>query len=800
MGAVSANANDVALGSGSVSGATTGTSGVTLQGVDYTFAGANPASQVSVGAAGSERLVTNVAAGHIAADSTDAINGSQLFATNTAINSLDAGSVKYDTHVDGTVNYNSVTLGGDTYDNSTHTGGTTITNVANGVNDSDAVNMSQLNDTNTNVNNITDTVNNFAGDQTENNTEINGRGIRYVRTNDTGLPQLDAYANGQGSTALGYNARATGMDSLAMGRNALSLNDGDVALGAGSVTEAAVATTGTTLNGQDYTFAGINPLSTVSVGSRGHERTITNVAAGRISDSSTDAINGSQLFATNTAINMLDKGTVKYDTNIDGTVNYNHITLGGDTYNSITKNGGTRITNVAYGTDPSDAVNVQQLNDATTNIYVNGTKYFHANSVKADSVASGTDSIAVGPEAKAYGQSSIAMGDGATSSGQGSISLGQNSQTQAENSVAMGTGAIAKNANDVALGAGSVTQSAVATSSITINGDAYAVAGNNPASTVSVGSKGNERTITNVAAGRISADSTDAVNGSELYATNQSIEKISGDINNLDAGSVKYETNNDGTVNYNKVIMGGDTYNNETHTGGTTITNVANGVAPDDAVNMYQLDQVNQSVTNIANGTDGMFQVNNTSNLPKPKPTGKDSAAGGAGAIASGDHSTALGTNARANHQNSVALGYNSVTDRDNSVSVGSAGNERQVTNVAAGTADTDAANVGQLKQGVNNSYQYTNKKFNDLKNMVDDQKDKLSAGIAGAMAVAGLPQPYAAGASMVGIAGGTYQGESAIALGVSTISDNGKWVTKLSGTTNSQGDVGAALGVGYQF
>ncbi|XTE58794.1 YadA-like family protein [Enterobacter ludwigii] len=800
MGAVSANANDVALGSGSVSGATTGTSGVTLQGVDYTFAGANPTSQVSVGAAGSERLVTNVAAGHIAADSTDAINGSQLFATNSAINSLDAGSVKYDTHVDGTVNYNSVTLGGDTYDNSTHTGGTTITNVANGVNDSDAVNMSQLNDTNTNVNNITDTVNNFAGDQTENNTEINGRGIRYVRTNDTGLPQLDAYANGQGSTALGYNARATGMDSLAMGRNALSLNDGDVALGAGSVTEAAVATTGTTLNGQDYTFAGINPLSTVSVGSRGHERTITNVAAGRISDSSTDAINGSQLFATNTAINMLDKGTVKYDTNIDGTVNYNHITLGGDTYNSITKNGGTRITNVAYGTDPSDAVNVQQLNDATTNIYVNGTKYFHANSVKADSVASGTDSIAVGPEAKAYGQSSIAMGDGATSSGQGSISLGQNSQTQAENSVAMGTGAIAKNANDVALGAGSVTQSAVATSSITINGDAYAVAGNNPASTVSVGSKGNERTITNVAAGRISADSTDAVNGSELYATNQSIEKISGDINNLDAGSVKYETNNDGTVNYNKVIMGGDTYNNETHTGGTTITNVANGVAPDDAVNMYQLDQVNQSVTNIANGTDGMFQVNNTSNLPKPKPTGKDSAAGGAGAIASGDHSTALGTNARANHQNSVALGYNSVTDRDNSVSVGSAGNERQVTNVAAGTADTDAANVGQLKQGVNNSYQYTNKKFNDLKNMVDDQKDKLSAGIAGAMAVAGLPQPYAAGASMVGIAGGTYQGESAIALGVSTISDNGKWVTKLSGTTNSQGDVGAALGVGYQF
>ncbi|MBD9505150.1 hypothetical protein IB256_30545, partial [Pseudomonas sp. PDM17] len=85
--------------------------------------------------------------------------------------------------------------------------------------------------------------------------------------------------------------------------------------------------------------------------------------AGRLSADSTDAINGSQLFATNQAIDgintnidVLDKGTVKYDTNTDGTVNYNSITLGGDTYNSTTKTGGTRITNVARGVDDSDAV------------------------------------------------------------------------------------------------------------------------------------------------------------------------------------------------------------------------------------------------------------------------------------------------------------------------------------------------------------------------------------------------------------------------------------------------------------
>ncbi|MBD9505155.1 hypothetical protein IB256_30570, partial [Pseudomonas sp. PDM17] len=70
----------------------------------------------------------------------------------------------------------------------------------------------------------------------------------------------------------------------------------------------------------------------------------------------------------NTNIDVLDKGTVKYDTNTDGTVNYNSITLGGDTYNSTTKTGGTRITNVARGVDDSDAVNMSQLNETNESI------------------------------------------------------------------------------------------------------------------------------------------------------------------------------------------------------------------------------------------------------------------------------------------------------------------------------------------------------------------------------------------------------------------------------------------------
>lgn len=800
MGAVADVARSVALGDGAKTETAVATTGTTIAGQDYLFAGMAPIGTVSIGATGAERTLTNVAAGRLSETSTDGVNGSQLFATNTAIDVLDQNAVKYDLNPDGTINYNSVTMGGDTYNSVTKTGGTKITNVARGVDDSDAVNVSQLNETNTNVTNIGDTLTNIAGDTSTSYTNVHGTGIRYVRTNEAGLVESDSSAEGQGSTALGYNAVSKGESSLAMGREAQANNADDVALGSGSITDIAVGTSGAKIADVDYVFAGISPLSTVSVGSLGRERTITNVAAGRLSAESTDAINGSQLFATNSAINTLDKGSVKYEINNDGTVNYNSIKLAGDTYNNVTKTGGTRITNVAYGIDDSDVVNVQQLNDATTNIYTGGTKYFHANSDKADSVASGMDSIAVGPEAQSIGNGSIAMGNAAQSTGNGSMALGQNAQSVGENSVAVGVGSIASNKGDIALGAGSTTAAAVATTGTTIAGNHYDFAGTTPTSTLSIGSEGAERTITNVAAGRIDANSTDAVNGSQLYATNQAIGNISGVISTIDKGSVKYETNVDGTVNYNHVVMGGDTYDNSTHTGGTTISNVANGVNDSDAVNKYQLDQVNNSVTNIAEGKDGMFQVNNTSKLPKPKPTGKDAVAGGAGAVASGDNSLALGTSSKATHNNSVALGNNSVTDRDNSVSVGSVGGERQIANVAAGTQGTDAVNVNQLKQGVSNAYNYTDNKFNDLKNMVDDQKDKMSAGISGAMAMASLPQPYQPGASMVSMGGGTYQGESAVALGVSTISDNGKWVTKLSGTTTSQGDLGAAVGVGYQW
>jgi autotransporter adhesin len=173
----------------------------------------------------------------------------------------------------------------------------------------------------------------------------------------------NATVNLADGVALGTNSTANGIQSLALGAGAISNNANSVALGAGSATDAAVGTASTIIRGTTYKFAGAAPVGTVSIGSVGAERTLTNVAAGRISATSTDAINGSQLYASNLAIESLQSGignitnsAVFYDTNIDGSKK-NSITLqGGD------PNAPVVISKVAEGVAGTDAVNVNQLN------------------------------------------------------------------------------------------------------------------------------------------------------------------------------------------------------------------------------------------------------------------------------------------------------------------------------------------------------------------------------------------------------------------------------------------------------
>ena len=134
---------------------------------------------------------------------------------------------------------------------------------------------------------------------------------------------------------------------------------------------------------------------------------------------------------------------------------------------------------------------------------------------------------------------------------------------------------------------------------------------------------------------------------------------------------------------------------------------------------------------------------------------------------------------------------HNSVTTNDLTVNKGGnidmGGN--QIHNVKAGTKDTDAVNVSQLKQSIGDVHKRINKVGKEAR-----------GGIAGANAAAGLPQVYIPGKSMVAASAGTFKGESAVAVGYSRSSDNGKVIFKLQGNANTQGDVGGSVGVGYQW
>jgi autotransporter adhesin len=149
-------------------------------------------------------------------------------------------------------------------------------------------------------------------------------------------------------------------------------------------------------------------------------------------------------------------------------------------------------------------------------------------------------------------------------------------------------------------------------------------------------------------------------------------------------------------------------------------------------------------------------------------------------------------------------------TNSDGSTNYGSVtlgnGNSSGTTihNVAAGTATTDAANVGQLNAGIqqaqNWAQNYTDQRYNQLHGEIQNVGNRANAGIAAGMAMAGLPQAYEPGRSMAAVSAGTFRGESSIAIGVSTISQGGRWVYKLTGSADTRGDAGFSIGAGMQW
>ena len=207
------------------------------------------------------------------------------------------------------------------------------------------------------------------------------------------------------------------------------------------------------------------------------------------------------------------------------------------------------------------------------------------------------------------------------------------------------------------------------------------------------------------------------------------------------------------------------------------ITGVAAGTQDSDAVNVAQL----KAVQKVVSQGSKWISANPVNSVQKPVSTGKDSLAIGAGAMATGNNSVALGSG-------SATVSANGAP-RDNTVSVGAPGKERTISNVAPGVLNSDAATMGQLRAGLNDVY-----------GKLGEYKKRASAGTASAMAIGNMPQATIPGKGMVSLGSGFYDGQSAMAIGLSKMSDDGKWVFKGSASYDSQEKAGAALSVGFHF
>ncbi|WGM03965.1 YadA family autotransporter adhesin [Arsenophonus nasoniae] len=195
------------------------------------------------------------------------------------------------------------------------------------------------------------------------------------------------------------------------------------------------------------------------------------------------------------------------------------------------------------------------------------------------------------------------------------------------------------------------------------------------------------------------------------------------------------------------------------------------------------------------------------------KASGTRSTANGDYAQASGDNSTAIGSQAKATGKNTVAIGSNSVADRDNTVSVGHKGAERQITNVADGTEDTDVTNVRQVNnaksEAINTANAYTDSRFNQfthdtsarinqLDNKIDRVEKQANAGIAGVTAIASIPYSTSENFSF-GMGVGHYQNGKAIAAGAQyKIADNANVRVNIAWDNTDNASVGAGLAIGW--
>ena len=794
--------NSVALGAGSV---------------------ADRASTVSVGAVGKERQITNVRAG--TAD-TDAVNVGQLSAVEkkadenaTAIGDLSNSAVQY-TDASKTA----VKLGSD---------GTpvTVSNVAAGTADNDAVNVKQLKDAGVvgNDGKIANVVTYTDASKTEVQLGNAGTPVALKNVAD-GATKYDAVNFGQLSDVKTTADQAATDIAAANTLNAANAKATADALGGGAKVDPATGQ----ITKPTYVLSP-DPIS-------GHD-TYHNVGDALDNLNNNIVSNAEKIDKVGTQLGDLDALAVKYDTD-----------AAGNKLNSVTLNKGgsaVQVKNVADGTDDTDAVNVKQLKAAG----VVGDDGKVANVVTYTD-ASKTE-VSFGNTGTPVALKNVKAGTEATDA----VNFGQLGATAQSTADALGGGA------KVDPVTGQITKPTYVLSPDPISGhdtyhnvgdaldnlnnnivsnaekidkvgtqlgdlDALAVkydtdAAGNKLNSVTLNKGGSAVQVKNVADG---TDDTDAVNVKQLKAAG-----VVGDDGKL-ANVVVYDDADKSSVTFNK---GGKA---------TRLQNVADGVADSDAVNFGQLTGVGSNLANSLGGgasyTGGVWTPPNysvggnnynnvgdalknldgrvftlegstaigsggndkfagsgngdTTKKEEAQATGNYATASGANAVASGKSSTATGANAVASAENSVALGADSVADRANTVSVGSAGKERAIINVAEATQATDAVNKAQLDR--------VDAKVADVQNSIGSLQSQVSqvdtkVNRVGAMSAA-MSTMVASAAGLqtdnrMAIGTGVYRGQAALAIGYQRKIGSRATVT-IGGSTAGGSEYNVGIGAGY--
>jgi len=796
-------ANSVALGHDSVAGsntfndssdhATFKNDGGTDTNVKFQAGlGSNAGGAVSVGKAGFERQIQNVAAGRLSNTSTDAVNGSQLYAVlnNSGFNVLQNNDYKARINNNNVVNFK----------NGTQTTAV-VTKTANGT------------DVTFNVNTTTIS----AGENGQVKTPVNGDAPV------TATSVADAINNTYWNVVANDNTK----EAVKAGNTVKFIDGKNI-----SISQNGKEFTIATSNNVSFDHVDVGPISIdKDAGVNAGNKKITGVAAG---EADTDAVNVSQL---NKAVNAA-KTEVKAGKNTSikeskGTNGESIYTIDAvDTSANVTSKSGalkvtegkptlddagnTTVTN--YDIDLSDKTkeDIQKGVDAH-DIVTNKGLTFTGDSGETDE--------------KLLGEKVAINGD-------------DNITTEAK-----GSEVTVKLNKDI-------TVDSVKAGDTTINNDGLKIAGGPSVTKAGIDAAGNK--ISNVANGDLNANSKDAVNGSQLYevkelaskgwnatatkkdgstgevsgtkvanvAPGETVNYIAGDnikleqngINftisttkDLKAENVTATTVNTTTINLGEgdnstpitVVSGKDAAPNldgktpnRMNFGGETIATLSDGLkfganvgdvygaklnsqinvkGADSNTNWSEFDGGDNVMTNIDKS--GNVRVGIKKNLKVESVTANKFTAG----------DTVIDSNG-VTIKNGPSMTKNGID----------AGN-KQITNVAPGriAADsTDAVNGSQLhevKADMNN-------KINHLNGQVNKLGKRVNAGTASALAASQLPQAYIPGKSMVSVAAGNYQGQNAVALGMSRISDNGKIIIRLAGTSDTQGKVGVAVGAGYHW